>query len=230
MVIEVLHVIAEGRITLSGGELVFDSGGRGVGSAAGHARRPGTGHGLRVFEVDQPARQSWKCQRLADIGVAIPESVTFVPVDFERQDLDVELAKAGFDSARPSVVAWLGVTLYLTTKAITETLRRIADWAAGTQLVFDYAIPQQQWDSFEGWDGNLPRAAVVGTAAAGEPNLSFFSPEDIETLLRAHGYDNIEDYDHDAIRSAYMGGHRSGPPGPWPWLRLVRAAVTGRLR
>jgi methyltransferase (TIGR00027 family) len=192
-------------------------------------RRSGRGDGLRVFEVDQPASQAWKRQRLADIGVTIPESVTFVPVDFERQEFDVELSRAGFDSARPSVVAWLGVTMFLTAEAITDTLTRIADWAAGTRLVFDYLIPEQLWDSFPGWDGNLMRRIAAGWAVSGEPWLSLFSPEDIEALLRAHGYDHIEDYDHDAIRSVYMGGSVSGP-GPWPWTRIVRATVTGRLR
>jgi methyltransferase (TIGR00027 family) len=192
-------------------------------------RRSDTGDGLRVFEVDQPASQIWKRQRLTDVGVTIPSSVTFVPVDFERQDLDVELSKAGFDCARPSVVAWLGVIYYLTSEAITDTLRRIAAWATGTRLVFDYQIPEQLWDSFEGWDGNHPRGIAAGFAASGEPWVSLFSADDIESLLRAHGYDNIEDYDHDAIRSLYMGGYRSGPPGPIPWLRVVRATVAGQL-
>jgi hypothetical protein len=72
------------------------------------------------------------------------------------------------------------------------------------------------------------RRIAAGSAASGEPWLSLFSSEDVEALLRAHGYDTIEDYDYDAIRSVYMGGDGSGP-GPWPWSRIVRATVTGRL-
>jgi methyltransferase (TIGR00027 family) len=193
-------------------------------------RRSDPSHRLRVFEVDQPASQAWKRQRLADIGMTIPESVTFVPVDFERQDLDVELSKAGFDSARSSVVAWLGVTYYLSRDAIADTLNRIAGWAAGTRLVFDHIVPRQMWDRFEGWDGNRLRAVAAGLAASGEVWVSFFSAEEIETLLRTHGYEDIEHFDHDTIRSLYMGGYRPGPPGPWPWMRIVRATVTGRLR
>jgi methyltransferase (TIGR00027 family) len=192
-------------------------------------RRGDPGDGLRIFEVDQPAGQSWKRQRLADIGLTIPDSVTFVPLDFERQDLDVELSRAGFDSARPSVVAWLGVSYYLTPEAITGTLECIASWAAGTQIVFDYQIPEQMWDGIEGWDGNSLRGVAVFVAASGEPWVSSFSPEEIATLLRAHGYANVEDFDHSAIRALYMGGLGSGPPGPIPWTRVVRATVTGRL-
>ena len=42
---------------------------------------------LRVFEVDHPATQAWKQRRLADLGVAIPDNLVFVPVDFGRQGL-----------------------------------------------------------------------------------------------------------------------------------------------
>jgi methyltransferase (TIGR00027 family) len=191
-------------------------------------RRGDASDGLRIFEVDQPITQSWKRQRLADIGVTIPESVTFVPLDFEQHDLDLELSRAGFDPAKPSVVAWLGVTYYLTPEAITGTLERIAHWSAGTQIVFDYQIPEPMWDSFEGWDDNLPRAVAAGFAASGEPWVSSFSPAEVETLLSGHGYGNIEDFDHDMIRAAYMGSVGSGLPGPIPWVRVVRASVIGR--
>src|SRR4051812_31801002 len=52
--------------------------------------------GLHVFEVDHPAAQGWKRHRLEAAGIAIPESMTFAPVDFENQTLAEGLAQAGF--------------------------------------------------------------------------------------------------------------------------------------
>ena len=46
-------------------------------------RTPGVG----VFEVDYPATQGWKRERLTQAGLAMPSSLTFAPVDFERQSL-----------------------------------------------------------------------------------------------------------------------------------------------
>src|SRR5580700_3359014 len=43
--------------------------------------------GLRVFEVDHPDTQAWKRDQLQAAGIAIPASLTFVPIDFERQTL-----------------------------------------------------------------------------------------------------------------------------------------------
>ncbi|MEI8258489.1 MAG: sulfatase-like hydrolase/transferase, partial [Deltaproteobacteria bacterium] len=51
--------------------------------------------GLRVFEVDQPATQDWKRMRLKEVGLTEPESLTFVPVDVEKQSLAEELERAG---------------------------------------------------------------------------------------------------------------------------------------
>jgi Leucine carboxyl methyltransferase len=48
-------------------------------------RNPHAGEGVRVFEVDYRATQDWKRERLKQAGLAMPASLTFAPVDFERQ-------------------------------------------------------------------------------------------------------------------------------------------------
>jgi len=47
-------------------------------------RNPYAESRLRVFEVDHPATQSWKRMRLRDAEIAIPDSLTFAPIDFDR--------------------------------------------------------------------------------------------------------------------------------------------------
>ena len=84
---------------------------------------------LRIFEVDHPASQGWKRARLARLGITEPESVSYVAVDFEAESFDEKLKASGFDPARPSVVAWLGVSYYLTPAAIDATLDTVARWA-----------------------------------------------------------------------------------------------------
>src|SRR5271169_5540690 len=54
--------------------------------------------GLRVFEVDHPATQAWKREQLLAAGIAIPFSLTFVPIDFERQTLADGLVQCGFNA------------------------------------------------------------------------------------------------------------------------------------
>src|SRR5277367_3080945 len=89
-------------------------------------RNPYPESALRVFEVDYPATQEWKHNRLAAAGIAIPASVTFAPVDFERQTLSEGLRDAGFDPARVTFFSWLGVTMYLMEETVMSTFGFIA--------------------------------------------------------------------------------------------------------
>ena len=50
-------------------------------------------------------------------GQRLPESLTFAPVDFERDSFLERLATVGFDMERPAFFVWLGVTPHLTREA-----------------------------------------------------------------------------------------------------------------
>ena len=77
--------------------------------------------GLSIFEVDHPATQGWKRQRLAEAGIAVPDALTYAPLNFETETLAHGRARAGFDTNAPAVFAWLGVVPYLTQDAIMAT-------------------------------------------------------------------------------------------------------------
>src|ERR1700674_3111264 len=89
-------------------------------------RNPYAGLGVRVFEVDYPATQQWKRERLNEAGLAIPGSLTFAPVDFERQSLADGLKIAAFDPDRPAFFQCLGAVRYVTREAVSATLGFIA--------------------------------------------------------------------------------------------------------
>jgi len=152
-------------------------------------RNPFAEKDVRVFEVDHPATQAWKRERLEQAGIALPALLTFAPVDFERQGLAEGLANAGFDRNRPAFFQWLGVVPYLTREAIWATLDYIAGVPASA-VVFDYTEP---------FENHAPerRANLMATAeraaARGEPWLSFFNPGELSALLRDRGFVGIED-------------------------------------
>ena len=80
---------------------------------------------LRIFEVDHPATQAWKRACLDQNGVRVPDTVTFVPVDFESEDLMTRLVASGFNAGAPTFCSWLGVVPYLTRDAAVGTLRAL---------------------------------------------------------------------------------------------------------
>ena len=100
-------------------------------------RNPHGALGIRIYEVDYPATQAWKRQRLAEVQIALPPWLIFVPVDFERDDVGEKLVAAGFQQNSPAFFTWLGVVPYLTQDAIVSTLDYMAS-IQDSEVVFDY--------------------------------------------------------------------------------------------
>jgi methyltransferase (TIGR00027 family) len=164
-------------------------------------RNPHADLGVRVFEVDYPATQGWKRERLKQASLAIPSSLTFAPIDFERQSLADGLGAAGFRADRPAFFQWLGVSPYLTREAIVTTL----DFVVGlpeSEIVFDYTEPIASYPP----DRRANLMAIAERAAAwGEPWLSLFDPAEMSSLLQGRGFDLTEDLSRADIAERYYG-------------------------
>jgi methyltransferase (TIGR00027 family) len=182
-------------------------------------RDPHAGEGVRVYEVDYPATQQWKRARLKEAGLAIPASLTFAPVDFERQSLADGLAAAGFRADRPAFFQWLGVVPYLTREAISATL----DFIAGvpeSEVVFDYAEP---FENYPAERRENIMATAERAASRGEPWLSLFDPAELSGILHHKGFAIVEDLGLAELTERFYGDLkreiRIGPGG-----HVVRAA------
>jgi methyltransferase (TIGR00027 family) len=175
-------------------------------------RRPELAASLRLFEVDRPGPQAWKRRRLKALGYSNPDTLRFVPVDFEAGgDWWQGVTAAGFDAARPAVVASAGVSMYLTKEAVAATLRRIAALADGSTLVMSFLQPIER-------AAPETRAALTfaakGAQASGTPFISFFAPEDILALARALGFREARHVSAAMLTERYFAGRPDGlrPP------------------
>ena len=178
-------------------------------------RNPHRAQGLRVFEVDHPATQAWKRERIAATMAEAP-TLTFVAVDFEKQSFLDELAKAGFDRHAPAFVIWLGVTPYLTREAIVSTLSAVA--GASAEIVFDYGEPIE---AFSGARRAYMEALQARVAAIGEPLLSRFRPADMAALLAETGFARFDDFGPHEM-ALYLGAP-SPPAAGIPGGHVVHA-------
>ncbi len=154
------------------------------------AYRNPLGDRLQIFEVDFPATQLWKKRRLKDAGIAIPETLAFAPVDFERDSLLGGLEAAGFAAGKRSCFMWLGVVPYLTLAAVSATLTSIGGLKRGAEVVFDDSDPPASL-SPEMRALQAERAARV--AALGELFLTYCEPPALHTLLSRFGLGVVED-------------------------------------
>ena len=201
-------------------DLVLEQAGLGVGQyvilGAGldsfAQRRPAPAAGVRVFEVDRPGPQAWKRQRLIELGFGLPDWLRLVPVDFEAGEAWWDgLASAGFDPARPAVVASAGVSMYLTPEAIAATLRQVAALAPGSTLAMTFLLP------FELADPELRpwlQLAEKGARASGTPFISFFTPPEMLALARDAGFRDARHVSADMLAARYFAGRADGlrPP------------------
>lgn len=164
-------------------------------------RRRELGTRVRVFEVDQPDSQQWKQRRLDDLEVEIPPSLAFVSVDFERETLADGLRRAGFDDTRPTILSWIGVTMYLGLDAVEQTLRSIASCAPATRVVLTYDVPAS---ALSGMQREVRDAISRVVTQLGEPFVSAFEPIEIESLLLRLGFLDIAHYSPADVVAQYL--------------------------
>ena len=178
---------------------------------------------LTIFEVDRPGPQAWKRQRLLDLGYGLPDGLRLVPVDFEAGDGEWErLAAAGFDPARPAVVASTGVSMYLTREAVAATLGRTAALAPGSTLVMSFLVPLDSADP-EVRPGMA--RAMEGARASGTPFLSFFEPPELVALARAAGFRAARHESSGSLARRYFAGRADGLRPPDPAEELLVAST-----
>ena len=95
-----------------------------------------------VFEVDLPAVQAFKRERLLQLIGTLPSHVRFVPIDFNTDPLDTSLAKGGLYPGEPAMFVWEGVTQYLQRAAVDAVLHTIAARPKPSELVFTYVLEE----------------------------------------------------------------------------------------
>jgi len=164
--------------------------------------------GLQVFEADHPATQAWKRQRLSDAGIEVPPSLRFAAVDFETIGLAEGLATAGFDTSAPAFFSWLGVVVYLSERAIFETLGFISGLPVGAEVVFSYSDPPT---SMRAAQAAAYRRRAARVAAMGEPWRTQFEPPALHVRLAALGFNEIEDLGPTEVSILYLGAPADAP-------------------
>jgi len=136
---------------------------------------------VRWFEVDHPATQRDKRERLERLGIATPQ-VRFVEADFTRDQVADRLVAAGIDASVPGLFLLEGVAVYLESAVLESVLgqfRQVA--AAGSRLAISVSV--------SGKRDTPSRARFRATVAAmGEPARSVFDAAEAEDLLASTGW------------------------------------------
>ena len=170
-------------------------------------RQPPWARSLHIFEVDQFATQQWKRRLLSEANISAPGNLSFVPVDFERTSLATALRQARLDLNVATFFSLLGVTQYLTEEALDQTLQFILSGCGGSEIVFSFVVSDELLPAD---NIGLVKAIAAQSAAAGEPWISRFHPDQLVARLRSMRFSGVFHLSPEEANQRYFQNRRDG--------------------
>jgi len=167
---------------------------------------------VKVFEVDHPATQWEKIEKLKKILGELPQHVVFVSINFNDESLE-KLFDFGYDNQQKTLFIWEGVTHYLTAEAVARTLQFVSWNAAnGSSIIFDYVEASALTTSHK--RGEILRMQRY-KRFTGEQLTFGIEEGKIEEFLHRFGYSQIVNVTSKDLERAYcVGFNRNRPIAP----------------
>jgi len=166
---------------------------------------------LKIFEVDQPEVSDIKLSKLPK-DLPNLENITYVNVDFSYQSLSEQLLTAGFDQTKSTIFTLEGVSQYITKEAVSSTIQELSLITKDARSIFfmsyvDELLNKDPEACFgKGYPNPSKKANLIQTLSAkvGEPWISFYSDEEVESILAENGYAIKENVTLEDLNSLYF--------------------------
>jgi methyltransferase (TIGR00027 family) len=161
---------------------------------------------VKVFEVDYPATQKVKKEKVGKIFGSLPDHVVYVPIDFENQKLDDRLFESGYDRNLKTLFIWEGVTYYITPEAVDITLAFVTENSGeGSSIIFDYVFQSVLDGTCGVAQVNRARKAYerIGTPLTSEHPRFGVEEGTIEEFLTKRGFHQVVNITGDHFESFY---------------------------
>lgn len=145
-----------------------------------------------IYEVDTPATQEIKLQILKENDVQIHNNVKYIAADLEKNELFINLCRAGFQNSRQTLYILEGVTFYLTPRSMKAMLISLKQHSSsGSILSFD----------FQHQDGKI---SLIDTELEDEKIKFGINADQCSQYLQSYGYSIIEKIDSEEICNRYL--------------------------
>lgn len=164
-------------------------------------RHPELENSLDIYEIDYPATQQFKKNRLNNAEFNLPKNLHFVSMDFTTTFSHQDLIHQGFANKK-TFFSLLGVSYYLTKEENERLISEIfATVPSGSSIVFDYA--DEKLFEEKGLSNRVENMVNMA-AASGEPMKSSFTYNEIEKILEKSGLLIYEHLSPSAINDLYF--------------------------
>jgi len=159
---------------------------------------------IKVFEVDHPATQDVKKEKVLGRFKALPAHVSYIPVDFIKEDFQTGLFANGYDRQLKTLFIWEGVTMYVDPDTVDRTLSFIVkNVGSGSSIIFDYTYPEVLAGTFERKEA---KEWLKITQKSDEPLEFGIGQDNIEKFLTDRGYSNVVSVSSEYFNTAYFTG------------------------
>jgi methyltransferase (TIGR00027 family) len=159
-----------------------------------------------IYEVDHPATQAFKINRMKEMGIKIPKNVKFVPVDFKSDSLSKELINSGFAEGELAFFSLLGVVMYLQKPDFYQLLSTVSEITAnGSSFIFDYLDDTAFQE--EHASKKIIKMRQI-TASTGEPIVTGFDPLELDIELQDYNVLVYENLSPENIEEMYFSGRQ----------------------
>jgi hypothetical protein len=166
-----------------------------------------------VFELDHPVTAALKQARVRKVFGVLPEHVTYVSADLEREDLSAALERAGYERGVRTLFIWSGVSFYLSAQAVDSVLAFVRSGSGpGSSIVFDYHYRGFTDGTRDYYGGTEGRRRVE---ELGEPCIFGIEEGGVSMLLARNGLELISDLGPAELEGRYLvrsDGSRDGRP------------------
>jgi methyltransferase (TIGR00027 family) len=181
----------------------------------------------KIFELDAQPTQQRKKECLQKAEISISEQISFVPINFETDNLKETLMEAGFSQEKKTLFIWEGVTYYLSAEAVDNMLAFVrSNSPSGTSISFDYASLS---DKALNEDGAKELRKHLQSKYSNEPTKFGIQAGRIETFLAKRGFEVIEHLTAAEMNEKFLPISNDLDVGKVPSLFcLVYATVIGK--
>ena len=177
---------------------------------------------IKVFEIDHPATQARKKEKVRRIFGSLPAHVVFVDVDFAHENMETKIALSGYDKNVRTLFIWEGTTPYITLEAIDKTLAFVSSNSGpGSSIIFDYIL-KSVVDGTCRLEGAMNEFRKM--ARTSEPLISGLEEDKIVSFLHDRGFHNVKDVGADFLKRIYFS-NKYPDRRIKPWWRIVCGTV-----
>jgi len=177
-----------------------------------------------IYELDTNPTLQRKQLCLQQANIPQSKQISYVPVDFDSDNLSTKLQEAGFSRDKRTLFVWEGVTYYLSAEVVDNMLLVLKhNSLPGSSLCFDYAALSRK--ALEERNAKQLREHL-SSQHPDEPTKFGIAAGEIEPFLARHGFEVIEHLSADDMNKAYLNFDDQAEIGKVPPLFcLVHAKI-----